>query len=65
MVKGDEQERIATAFRDAEMDSLRAWVKLSGAQKVDFFEEMVELAYRSGALHPERLAMRDRTPVDK
>ncbi len=45
--------------------NLRAWMKLSGGQKVDFFEEMVELAYRSGALRPERLALRDKQRYEK
>ncbi|MEN1928440.1 hypothetical protein WCE37_05475 [Luteimonas sp. MJ250] len=32
---------------------------VSAGAKIDFFEEMVELAWRSGALAPERLALRD------
>ncbi|MEZ5462422.1 hypothetical protein [Dokdonella sp.] len=52
-------ERAEKAFRQAELENLRAWVKLSTADKVDFFEEMVELAYLSGALQPERLKLRD------
>ncbi|MDR6990650.1 hypothetical protein [Luteimonas sp. 3794] len=47
-------------FEDAERAQLLDWIGLSTAAKVDFFEEMVELAYRSGALSPERLALRDR-----
>ena len=39
-----------------------AWVNLSADAKIDFFEEMVELAYMSGALAPERLALRDAVP---
>ena len=35
--------------------NLRAWMKLSGGQKVDFFEEMIELGYDSGALARERV----------
>ena len=46
-------------FEDAERAQLMAWVKLSAGAKIDFFEEMVELAYLSGALAPERLALRD------
>jgi hypothetical protein len=52
----DETKR---AFHEAEIANLRTWVKLSTADKVDFFEEMVELAYQSGALRPERLKLRD------
>lgn len=48
------------SFEDAERAQLIEWVRLSAGAKVDFFEEMVELAYRSGALAPERLALRDR-----
>lgn len=48
-------------FEDAERAQLRTWIGLSTAAKIDFFEEMVELAYRGGALSPERLALRDRT----
>ncbi len=47
-------------FEGAERAQLLAWIALSTSAKVDFFEEMVELAYRSGALSPERLALRDR-----
>ena len=47
-------------FEDTERAHLRRWVGLSTAAKVDFFEEMIELAHRSGALSPERLALRDR-----
>jgi len=63
MTNVDESDRTAEAFRDAERVNLRAWIKLSGGQKVDFFEEMIELAYHSGALRPDRLALRDQTPV--
>ncbi|MBL0163269.1 MAG: hypothetical protein IPP82_06395 [Xanthomonadales bacterium] len=52
-------EQSDAAFRQAELENLRAWVKLSTAEKVDFFEEMVELAYQSGALRPDRLKLRD------
>jgi len=62
MTNPDEKDPTAEAFREAERMHLRAWIKLSGAQKVDFFEEMVELAYHSGALRPDRLALRDRNP---
>lgn len=58
MMQADDN-RSAVAFRDAETANLRAWMKLSGGEKVDFFEEMIELAYQSGALRPERLALRD------
>lgn len=50
------------SFEDAERAQLMAWAKLSAEAKIDFFEEMVELAYRSGALAPERLALRDQAP---
>ncbi|MGB8378245.1 MAG: hypothetical protein WCE70_07260 [Rhodanobacteraceae bacterium] len=60
MTQTDENTRTANAFREAEVANLRAWMKLSGGQKVDFFEEMIELAYRSGALRPGRLGMRDK-----
>jgi len=49
------------SFEDAERAQLMAWVGLSADAKIDFFEEMVELAYLSGALTPERLALRDGT----
>ena len=47
-------------YEDAEREQLRAWIRLSASEKIDFFEEMIELAYCSGALSPQRLAMRDR-----
>lgn len=46
-------------FAGLERLQLQQWVALSTAAKVDFFEEMIQLAYRSGALRPERLALRD------
>lgn len=52
-------EPLEYTFEDAERVQLMAWVRLSASAKIDFFEEMVELAYRSGALTPERLALRD------
>jgi hypothetical protein len=63
MMKADENDRTADAYREAEIANLRAWMKLSGGQKVDFFEEMIELAYHSGALRPERFALRDAPAV--
>ena len=56
---------LACTFEDTERVQLQAWIGLSTAAKVDFFEEMVELAYRSGALSPERLALRDRVAQRK
>lgn len=47
------------SFDDAEAANLRAWLKTSTSDRIDFFEEMVELAYLSGALRPERLKLRD------
>ena len=47
------------SFADAERAQLMGWVRLSAGAKIDFFEEMVELAWHSGALAPERLALRD------
>lgn len=46
-------------FAALERLQLQQWVALSTAAKVDFFEEMIQLAYSSGALRPERLALRD------
>ncbi len=59
-----DDKRVAAAFCEAELANLRTWMALSGGQKIDFFEEMVELAWRSGALRPERLALRDITSAD-
>lgn len=53
------------SFEDVEQAQLRAWVKLSTRAKIDFFEEMIELAYLSGALSPERLALRDAVGSEK
>lgn len=49
----------AHSFDEAETENLRAWLKLSTSDRIDFFEEMLELAYLSGALQPERLKLRD------
>ena len=58
-MNADRAAMAMDAFREAERVNLRAWMKLSVGQKVDFFEEMVELAYHSGELSPQRLALRD------
>lgn len=50
--------RLPMAMEDFADPDLQAWTKLSGGQKIDFFEEMVELAYYSGALRQERPALR-------
>ena len=50
-------------FEDAERAQLMAGVRLSTDDKIDFFEEMVELAHLGGALAPERLALRDQAAV--
>ncbi len=55
----DEWREPLYSLEDIERAQLRAWVKLSTRAKIDFFEEMIELAYLSGALSPERLALRD------
>lgn len=47
------------SFVDVETAHLRAWLKLSTSDRIDFFEEMVELAFLTGALHPDRLKLRD------
>lgn len=60
MTKASEDRATVEAFAEAETANLHAWIRLSGGQKVDFFEEMVELAHASGALRPDRLALRDR-----
>jgi hypothetical protein len=62
MTTTGQSDRAVDAFREAELTNLRGWIKLSGGQKVDFFEEMIELAYHSGALRPERLALRNQIP---
>ncbi len=48
------------SFEDAERAQLRAWSLLDADVKIDFFEEMVELAWLSGALTADRLALRDK-----
>ncbi len=52
-------ELAGFTYEDAERAQLRAWVRLSASDKIAFFEEMVELAWHSGALTPQRLALRD------
>lgn len=52
----------AFTFADAEHAHLRTWMALSASARIDFFEEMIELAFKSGALAPQRLALRDATP---
>ncbi len=59
MIDSDANEKVTGRQREVERAQLRAWMSLSSEQKIDVFEEMVELAYQSGALTPERLARRD------
>lgn len=61
----DDWREPACSFEDVERAQLRAWVKLSTRAKIDFFEEMIELAYLSGALSSERLALRDAVGSEK
>lgn len=58
-------DELAFSFADAERAQLQAWAKLSTRAKIDFFEEMIELAYSSGALSPQRLALRDATDPER
>ena len=51
-------------YEALERAQLLAWAALSAREKIAFFEEMVALAWASGALRPERLALRDQ-PVDE
>jgi hypothetical protein len=44
---------------DAERVQLPARLTLGTQARIDFFEEMIELARPSGALAPQRLALRD------
>lgn len=53
----------AFGFEDAERAQLATWMRVDAGVKIDFFEEMVALAYRSGALAPKRLALRDEDVV--
>jgi hypothetical protein len=62
MTPKPEPAQPAGTFEDLERAQLRAWMQLDTAAKIDFFEEMVAIAYQSGALTPERLALRDRAP---
>jgi hypothetical protein len=50
---------LRCSFQDAERNPLREAIAVSTRDKIAFFEEMLLLASRSGALAPERLAERD------
>jgi len=54
-------EPLSFSFEDAERTQLMDWVQLSADMKIDFFEEMLEIAYLSGALTPQKLALREGT----
>lgn len=56
----DAHPDIGCSFQDAERNHLREGIAMSTRDKIAFFEEMLILASRSGALAPERLAVRDR-----
>jgi len=47
---------------EVERARLLAWARLGMAEKIGFFEEMIEIAHRSGALSPGRLALREARP---
>lgn len=49
---------LRCSFQDAERNHLREGIAMSTRDKIAFFEEMLVLASRSGALAPERLAVR-------
>lgn len=51
---------LRCSFQDAERNHLRDGIAMSTRDKIAFFEEMLLLASRTGALAPERLAIRDR-----
>lgn len=51
-------------YESLERAQLLAWAALPTREKIAFFEEMVALAWASGALRPERLALRD-LPLDE
>ncbi len=55
----NEREQPAFSCTDAERVQLLTRMKLSTHAKIDFFEDMIELAYFGGALSPQRLALRD------
>ena len=56
----DARDDLRCTFDDASRNHLRDGIRMSTHDKIAFFEEMLLLASRSGALAPERLAARDR-----
>jgi hypothetical protein len=59
MTSSPENPQPDIGFDALEEAQLRLWMQLDTATKVDFFEEMVAIAYQAGALTVERLALRD------
>lgn len=57
----DAHPELRCSFQGAERNHLRDGMAMSTRDKIAFFEEMLHLASRSGALAPERLVVRDRT----
>ena len=52
---------LQCTFEDAERNHLREGIRMSVRAKIEFFEEMLELAWRSGAA--QRAARRDEDDV--
>jgi hypothetical protein len=63
MTPSPEHADPGCSFEALEREQLRLWMQLDTSSKIDFFEEMIAIAYQSGALTPERLALRDRAPA--
>lgn len=53
----DPRDPLQCTFADAELNHLRDGIRMSVRAKIEFFEEMLDLAWRSGAA--QRAARRD------
>jgi len=60
MTSADKIQTPAEAFDEAELQHLRTWLRLSASERLEFFEEMIDLANAGGALRADHLALRDK-----
>ena len=50
------QDALRCTFEDAEHNNLLAGMRMSTRAKIEYFEEMIDLAWRTGAIKPMQQA---------
>ncbi len=52
----EQHDDLRCTFEDAERNNLLAGMRMSTRAKIEFFEEMIDLAWRTGAIKPMQQA---------